>query len=288
MDPLIKALADLTVDKPVDVVATVTAVNPDGDVNLSLRDTTVPGVPALRSYVSRAIGDRVLVRVRGAELVVIGAAGAPPVGVGSMDLTVSDSSAPSGQGWQEIVSGQVWAKPGPPGSLWLKNLVPYVPPPPTPSAPATLVRAALEVDTYRGGGRLGRPVGEQGDYSGDGLQQGVWVFGATPWSPLSGKTVHAVRVTVTRYRRRHGFTWGPVPVHFRTHNATSLTLTTPTLGAWHTPGELQLGQQATFNLPVSWGQQFRDGTAKGVAIDSEAAGDNLEANAGLTLEVDYS
>jgi hypothetical protein len=271
-----------------DRIGTVASVNDDGTVNVWLGDGYIPGMQSLDSYLERVIGDRVLVRVRDAQMIVVGRTG-PAVTIPTvMDMTLSDSSAPAGQGWREIVSGQVWAKPGPPGSLWMKHYVPYVPPPPTITTPATLSKVATDADTYRSGSRQVRGYGEQGDYSGLGMQTGVWVFGASAWAPLSGKTVDGCSVDVRRRSTGHGFTYGPVNIVFRLHNAgASLPTGTPALADPYVPGSLGLGEAKHFVLPVDWGARLRDGTASGIAIHTDNARENLEADLGLTLNVAY-
>jgi hypothetical protein len=275
----------------VDRKGVVAAVNQDGTVNVLVGGAYIPNLQALDSYLVRAVEDIVLIRQRDAQMIVLGRTGPEITIPTTMDMTVSDSSAPAGAGWQEIVSGQVWAKPGPPGSLWMKNYVPYVPPPPTSVDPAILSKGAIEADTYRGGSRQFRSYGEQGDYSGLGLQTGVWTFGTGAWAALSGKTIDAFKVQVTRRSEGHGFTWGPVDIVFRMHNDANMQLSTPTmLGTPYRPGSLGLGSSAPgdgFILPNEWAGWLRDGTAAGIAIYSDDARLNLEAYAGLTLNVAY-
>ena len=270
---------------PVDVTATVSSVNPDGTVNITLRGATVPSLPAMTGYTNRAIGDRVLVRVRGAQMVVLGKTGAGLELADPADITVSDSAAPGGAGWQEIQ--KVWGIPATntaPAQLWLQRTTPYVPPPPTAPNPATLTVTAVDVDTYRGGSRINQGKGEQGDYTGRGLCTGVWVFGSV-WGPLAGKTITGCRVTMQR-SGSGGFTWGPVPVDIWTHAAASLPASTPALGLEARPGSLQTNQQDTFDLGAGFGQWLRD-NGGGLAIFTGNARENLETQGAFTVAVDY-
>lgn len=272
----------------IDTIDTVASVNADGTVNLWHGGGYVPNVPALDSYLERAVNDRVLVRVRNAQLLVVGRSG-PPIEIPTaMNMTLSDSSAPSGEGWREIVSGQVWAKPGPPGALWMKHYVPYVPPPPTSTDPAVLSVGPYDVDTYRGGVRMYRGYAEQGDWSGHGLQTGVWVFPTNWWVPLTGKTIDGVYVDVGRRAAGHGFTYGPVEFTLWIHDAEgALPDATPGRSFNYAPGSLGLGQVAQFTLPRQWGESFRDDpSCMGIAIHSDYAGYNIECDY-LLLHIHY-
>lgn len=286
MNDLAREAAKLLGDRDVvDVVATVSSVNPDGTVNVNLRGTTVPSLSAFTSYANRAIGDRVLVRVRPAEMVVTGTTGDGLVIPATAPVTVSDSAAPSSD-WQAI-SG-IWGIPATasaPAQLWLQRTAPYVPPPPSAPNPATLTVSAIDVDTYRQGGRLNVGKGEQGDYTGRGLQTGVWVFGGGAFSTLAGKTITGCRVTMQR-AGSGGFTWGPVPVLLWTHANASLPGTTPTLALSTGPGSLQTNQQATFDVGVPFGEYLRD-NGGGLAIYTSNAQDNLETQGAFTVAVDY-
>jgi hypothetical protein len=270
-----------------DVVATVSAVNPDNTVNINLRGAIVPALPAFRSYSHRAIGDRVLVRVMGSQMIVLGAVGAPadtelPPQIA---VTVSDA-APVGGDWQAISA--TWMIPATataPPQIWGQRTAPYVPPAPTAPNPATLTVSATAIDTFRAGGRLNKGNAEQGDYTGRGLCTGVFIFGAV-WGALSGKTITNTRITMRR-ANTGGFTYGGVPVTIWTHNQTTMPSSTPTLGIWAQPGALQINAEVTFTLGPGFGQMLRDGTAAGFAIFTNDARQNLETQGGCTVAVDY-
>jgi hypothetical protein len=290
-DDLAKTIAAARRDdeRRVTVAATVTSVNSDGTVN-ALVDGTPYALPARRSYLVRKVGDQVLVTVRAGEMIVDGPTGVPFQIPTLGGQTISDLSAPSGVGWQEIVSGQYWVRQlnaGDPIEQWYKRVAAYVPPAPTVDVPATLTRTAIGCDTYRGGAGLGRGYAEQGDYSGNGLQTGVWVFGAGAWSPLSGKTERACRVRIKRRAEPHG-QYGPTLTRMWLHTAVTMPGATPGM---LNPGHnisLSLGQEWTGNVPLAWATAFRTGTAAGIAISTQNASENVEAYADLTVYIDYT
>lgn len=291
MDPLAASLGPTGGNEPVDIVADVWSANDDGTVNIVVRGTVVPA-KALSGYLNRRPGDRVLVRVRGGQYVVQDRFGAAVEIPTPLAMTRSDLAAPSGQGWEEIITGQVWAKDN---ALWLKRVAPV--PAPSTGTRLMLSRTATDVDTYREGKRLFRSYAEQGDYSGHGAQTGVWVFGVGAWAPLAGKTIVGLRVTMSRTGAGGG-SYGPIPVRLYTHTATALPdvtpaqpVATPTLGSPHSPGSLASNQTATFDFGsagVSYGEALRDGAAEGFAVFAAASrAENAEFSKTMTVHVDY-
>jgi hypothetical protein len=286
---LASLISDLTRSGASSLVGTVDSVNSDGTVSVWVRGASLP-LAASRSYLLRAAGDTVLVTVRAGELIVEGTVGSPYTVPALPAETISDLSAPSGVGWQEIVTGQVWVRQlvdGGPIEKWYKRIAAYVPPAPTPSTPATLALTAVGCDTYRGGTGLGRGYAEQGDYSGNGLQTGVWVFGTGAWAPLSGKTIQTVRARIQRRSTPHG-SYGSTLTHLWLHGAAIMPQSTPSLIGPEHVISLALGQEWTGNVPIPWGTALQSGAAQGVAISTSVAAENVEAYAALTLYVDYT
>jgi hypothetical protein len=286
---LASLIADLTRSAGSSLVGTVDSVNSDGTLSVTVRGATLP-LAASRSYLDRNEGDTVLVTVRAGELIAEGTVGQPYTVPVAPAETISDLSAPSGVGWQEIVTGQFWVRQLDSGGLiekWYKRVAAYVPPAPTPSTPATLTLTAVAADTYRSGSGLARGYAEQGDYSGNGLQTGVWVFGTGAWAPLSGKTIQAVRVRIQRRSERHG-SYGSTLTHLWLHGAAIMPQSTPTLIGPEHVVSLSLGQEWTGNVPTTWGSLLQAGTAQGVAMSTSVASENVEAYPTLTVYVDYT
>lgn len=258
---------------------TVVAVNSDGTVSLDAGDgDAVTSQPAFESYTPRAKGDIVLVQVRGGEYVVMGTVGPAtnipdpvtlPSNLGT--VTVSDSAAPGGQGWEAIVTGSVWGRNSPAG-VWLKRI--------TAAPPATtfpLSVSATNAVTYRGGSVSQSGKAEQGDYSGNGLQLGLFVFASGAFSALSGKTIVSGKATVTRNGAGHGFTYGPVSASLWKVLATGTPVATPTLldVSASAPG-LSLGETGSVTPAASWWSLFTSSGANCIACWSPNASENIE------------
>lgn len=253
--------------------ARVDSVNADGTVSLTSGFGARPSVKALASYSPRAVGDTVLAVQARQGPIVVGKVGGPQAGVG---FTLSDSSAPGGQGWEEVVSGAVWAKTS--GAMWLKRLV--------ASAPASSVTlSATQLVTYRGGVQSQTDRAEQGDYSGRGLQTGLG-SGFGSWAGLSGHSATGGTLTMHRRAEGHGFTYDKVAAYAYPCLAATAPTTTPALIGDPVQLQLKLNETGSVLVPASWAQPFCAGTATAVAIYSGTATDNLEVDA-MTLTVTY-
>lgn len=255
---------------------TVRAVNTDGTVSVEDGRGRRTSVRCLRSYTSRAIGDSVLVLVTRAGPVVVGAIGAPVQS--AVSFTLSDSAAPGGQGWEETVSGQVWAKPD--GSQWMKRTV--AAPPPTGG---TVSQTSGATVTYRGGGVTQTDKAEQGDYSGLGLQTGLATFGS--WSALSGKTATGGVLTIHRRAGGHGFTYGGVTANARRCVASGVPLGPPSLDGFVIGVAAALNETVSVALPADWCQAYCTGAATAVGFYSDSARDNIEIDA-VTLSITHA
>lgn len=268
-----------SVDRPY----TVQAVNDDGTVNLDVGFGNVaPSQPALTSYTPRNVGDVVLARMRGAEFFVLGDVGAanpsPPT---PPTITVSDVAAPAGVGWEQIVSGQLWARSS---GLWCKRIVVAPPPPPG----GTVTRVGATFTTYRGGAVTQSGVAEQGDFTGRGLQTGLVTFGVGAWAALAGKTCTGGTLTIHRSPVPHGFSYGPQTAIAWRALVTDPTPTPPTLIDGAQLGQAALNQSVAVAVDAGWVQAFAAGTASAVVFYSVNAGDNVQIVANLTLSINYS
>lgn len=261
--------------------ATVSSVNTDGTINLDLGDGNIaPSQPAAASYSPRVVGDIVLAINRGGELFVVGKVGGPTDLSGGTDITIDNGAPPAGQGWEEVVSGQLWLKPK---AIWGKRVTTYTP----PAGVGTLIVTANRLTTYRGGVQTQTDVAEQGDYSGLGLQTGLATFGSGAFSVLSGKTCGQGTLQVHRSASPHGFSWSKQTFTAYRALATDPPMTTPTLIDGSYQGSAALNEDTFIAVDASWCQAFADGTASAVAFFSSLRTDNVEIDAAY-LTIPYS
>lgn len=258
----------------VDTALSVAAVNADGSVNLLVGDSVIPSVPAMRSYSPRAAGDVVLTRVRDGEHIVIGRTG--PAAPAGTSLEISNAAPPSGQGWAEIVTGQLWARPG---ALWCKRVTAD----PGPGG-GSLSRTGSLV-TYRGGSVSQLGVAEQGDWGGYGLQVGLAHFGGSWVSALSGKTITGG--TIALHRQDAGGIYGPVPISiYRALAGATIPAGPPSLIAESLSISLSRNQSGTLAVPAAWLSAFASGTADSLLLwtSSSAEGANAQVDS-LSLTI---
>lgn len=122
-----------------------------------------------------------------------------------------------------------------------------------------------------------------------GNYRGLWFFNASSIrSALSGKTIKSIRIKLTR--RSKGGYYSSRPLYFYTHNKTSASGGAPSLS--NSAGKLasfKPGESKWVNLPVSFGNALKNGTATGIAIyDSSGSQSNyLIMEKGATLEITY-
>ena len=262
----------------VDVARVVDSVNADGTVNLRVGDSVVPAVSALTSYTPRAAGDTVLTRVRAGEQVVIGKTGAATTIPAALSLTVSNSAAPGGAGWWEIVTGQLWAKDG---ALWCRRLVA------DPGTTAGGVARTGVLRTYRGGKVTQIGIAEQGDY-GFWMQLGLAHYGGSWVTPLSGKTLTGGAVKL--HRQNAGGIYGPVPVViYRALIGATIPSATPTYLAGAKSIRLSRNETATLALDAAWCNSFKTGAADSLVLWTDDTSDGGNAQFDLIdLTVNHS
>lgn len=161
----------------------------------------------------------------------------------------------------------------------------YVQPSPGTAPPPTKSTTESWNNTYSASWRTGSgwrdtdSVGAnrrvyQGQWSGGGHHRGLWFFGNTPSSKLTGKDIERLSLEVTRYSG--GGSQGAVNATFRWHTYTSKPSGTPALfsGASGTGinttdsfvVSFKQGEKKTINLPASFRDAFKRGVAKGIAI----------------------
>lgn len=130
--------------------------------------------------------------------------------------------------------------------------------------------SAWSWDTSFGWNSNGKGVARQGDPSrwdpSMGNCKGLWFFDYQGLqNALQGKTPKSIRIKIKRQAK--GGVYKPVPIFFWTHNLSSASGGEPALS--NSAGELakfSAGEEKWVNLPTSFANALRDGTAKGIAI----------------------
>lgn len=121
-------------------------------------------------------------------------------------------------------------------------------------------------DTVYGWNANNPKQGDGGSWSPAGNHKGLWFFDYEDIkNTLAGKTPKSIRVKLKRQSK--GGYYKPIPLYFWTHNLSSATGGEPTLS--NSAGNLanfDSGEEKWVNLPISFANALRDGTAKGIAI----------------------
>lgn len=277
-------------------VGAVTAVYTDdaGQVRVNIATGGPDGTPAVPVFAAGAqpvAGDNaVIVEVGTGSWICLGWAQAtPPPSPSPVQITVQDVS-PSSTDFSQIST--VWARKyvlGQPELVLVRTAAP-----PAPSG-GTIVQPATKTSSY---GTAFRWRTEdmrvyQGDY-GFGAHSGLWFYPSLA-AALSGKTITRVRMDL--YRADNGGSAGPVQQHFYLHNHASQPAGAPTLASGPVDAAgaaLGYGASAQVDLPVSFGNALKTGSAAGIAI-SAADRDSYSYLLGLDeqplsgqLTIDYS
>lgn len=276
----------------------------DAGVNLMLAGTLVTDVPCATSYVGRAAGDWVAVRVAGGSPVV-----AWRLGEDRAETTAAQmqSIAVDAAEDVQVVRAVTWGTGAPPGLGWQAVATPFArkvngqvemyfqlatQSDPSPTPPATKPPRPVTISpSSTGSWRGGRPDDyasdpTQGDWTGRGDRRGGWFYGMNIAAACAGKTVSSMSITVTR-KRGSGVN-AKRPVHFYLHNYTSPPSGQLNLGDG--PEELMalsVGGRATAKLPASWRAALASGSARGIAVFSRGSRD-YAAFTGGAITITYS
>jgi phage minor structural protein len=122
-----------------------------------------------------------------------------------------------------------------------------------------------------------------------GNYRGLWFFDyQNIRNALSGKTIKSIRIYLTRQSK--GGYYSSRPLYFYTHNNTSASVGSPALS--NSAGNLASfspGESKWVELPKSFGEALKNGTARGIAIyDSSGSQQNyLLMSRSATLEIVY-
>lgn len=266
-----------------DRLATVEQVNADGTVTLDLGGgQIIPSQPALASYSPRARGHVVVIRPRSGELLVMGRAGQPTLITTPGVVTVSNTAAPGGAGWEQIQA--TWARGQ---DLYLQRTTPVTPPSGgAVSLTTTAGPSQTRLATYRSGTLYRSTYAEQGNYSGGINQQGLVTFGPSAWAALAGKTATGGTLTAHRMAVGHGNDYGPVSVYAYVASAGTPPAATPTALGSPVIFTLALNQTATVAVPAVWGQRFCSDANSAVFFSSANATDDVQIDS-VTVSITY-
>lgn len=261
-------------------VGTVSAVNDDGTVTVWVRGGLVESLPADPSYYPRVVGDRVRVRLTLGQAFVLGK-GAGPLPADPAAPTIwRHTLADTAPGAPFVEAASVWVDPVTAEVRYVRA----VPAPPPTNVPGTLTRAVTGLATYRGGAMVGDDRAEQGTWGGYGPHTGLFLYGAGAWTDLAGATITRVRARF--HRTSNGGIIAATPIYVGYHNSpTAPGAAGPgTLAETEARLSLARNESKTIDLPVAWGERFRDGTAAGVGVYH--AQDNAELDQ-ATITIDY-
>ena len=106
-----------------------------------------------------------------------------------------------------------------------------------------------------------------------GKHKGMWMFDDGYWrSVLAGKKIIKVELWLQRQGFYHGYYNDQIPT-FWLHNYDSYPTGQPMLRAKYQPGkEFDLGEKAWVTLPNYYGEDIRDGKARGIALYRDNSG----------------
>lgn len=245
---------------------TVTALRYDGSVNLEWGTTPLTGIPAMRSYSPRQVGDVVLVLRTPAGWRVLGPVGPATTPEVAQDSTVTwGQGPPEGSGWQPGTTTYVRD-----GQLYVDLTAP-----PTSTSPSAGVRkVTIEPTTtaaYRDGHRDSSKGGQprQGAWpSYPHPWSGIWCYGTKIADACQGKTVQKMTMRLSRTRAAHGSSSGVRPA-FGLHDKTTPSPSLPQLtGRWSGP-PLTHGQIIdSYELPDDVASALASGAKRGIGVSA--------------------
>jgi hypothetical protein len=246
--------------------ASVIGVVSTGFVNVTCAGAAIPNVPYPSWYAPQS-GDVVILDYVGQQPIILTCL-TPGRTVANLVNVVN--SAPGG-GWDQIST--VYSQSGVSTNPQL-TLVRTT----TPTSPNVVTATPIGSRTWSPdwpSWRSDTDKVRQGSY-GSGENYGLWFYGSSAFSGLSGHTVTGVTMSVVR-DTNSGTSWGPMQLHM--HGYTTQPGSGPptiALGPNDAAGaNPSLGQTVTFALPVSWGQALQAGTYAGVGIASPDSVDSL-------------
>ncbi|WP_257064271.1 poly-gamma-glutamate hydrolase family protein [Priestia megaterium] len=163
----------------------------------------------------------------------------------------------------------------------------------TPPAPpeTTSTWSSTGGDSWRdnfGGQWYGQNEVVQGYWGGYGVYEGLWIFGSSPSTAVTGKTIKSMRLKVTR--KSAGGNSGAVTCYFRPHTYTSIPAGDPTFLNASTTATFKWGESKWITIPSSFYSYFQSGSAKGVGIYIESTSGSYYAKftTSATLEITYA
>ncbi|MDF2010189.1 phage tail spike protein [Priestia megaterium] len=161
-------------------------------------------------------------------------------------------------------------------------------PPPAPETTKTF--SSTSGDSWRdnfGGQWYGQNEVVQGYWGGYGVYKGLWFFGSSPSTTVTGKTIKAMRLKVTR--KSAGGASGAVTVYFKPHGYTSKPSGSPSYLNASTTASFRFGESKWITIPSSFYSLFQSGSAKGIGIYIKSTSSNYYAkfSSSAQLEITY-
>lgn len=129
----------------------------------------------------------------------------------------------------------------------------------------------------------------QGQWGGYGLHKGLWYFNSSNLrSTLSGQNIKSIRIQITRYSGSHGSSAAGVPT-MRLHNYDSSPSGEPSFIAAYSSHNVGfgLGNTKWVPLPIAWGENIRDGKARGIGVYTGSDDPYLQFIRDCVLEITY-
>lgn len=161
-------------------------------------------------------------------------------------------------------------------------------PPPAPETTKTF--SATSGDSWRdnfGGQWYGQSEVVQGYWGGYGVYKGLWFFGSSPSTTVTGKTIKAMRLKVTR--KSVGGASGAVTVYFKPHGYTSKPSGSPSYLNASTTASFKFNESKWITIPSSFYPLFQNGSAKGIGIYISSTSQSYYAkfSSSAQLEITY-
>ncbi|TYS68057.1 hypothetical protein FZC76_09880 [Sutcliffiella horikoshii] len=161
------------------------------------------------------------------------------------------------------------------GKIFATFDYPYTEPPPPPPEPET-TSTWNSTGTYKGdswrdnfGGQwftdgYGEDAVVQGYYGGFGIYRGLWFFGSSPSTAVTGKTIKSMRLYA--HRKNSGGSGGSVTCYFKPHTYTGRPGSVPSFQSPSTQAAFKWNEAKWITIPSSFYAGFESGSYKGIGI----------------------
>lgn len=243
------------------VDAEVTGLASDGTVNLNIDGALVTGVPALRSYTNRKVGDLVICLQQQSRTLVLGAIGASDQTEQVAETTVKwGDGVPTGD-WEVDSGNTVYVRDN---EIYIRTAVAPV----KPSPASRVYINPIDDRSYQDGSiepKSSKPHPAQGAwFTYPRPITGAWFYGTAIEAACAGRSVRAMYIDMER--GSSGGDYGRVKMKLYLHgNATPPTKTPVLSNYWSGAGSLQPREvKSRIQLPSSWVTALASGSKRGV------------------------